>query len=416
MSDGDILMGGSLTNDFSQGGPSDGHLRGAPASSEGGPQASLQPQPTQVTPDSNQATGFSPQTQEQLVQWARQQEEARVQLERQVEALRSQFGEATLRAASDGRVHPTQLTPEGSSQASEASYPTPTVIGITSNQLKDPPKYSGKRENNACQQWISKIRNYFHLAALTYGKERSDQYKIWFAGQFLVGSAAVWWRALVDREAARLSELTFDAWIQELRDLFGDYRTEDTRRDRFDSLRQGRKTIAEFFGDVEDAAQLLLNTPTDAEKLRVFKRGLDAHIRQRIEIVPDESLPSKFNDYVKHASKMEREVQLNKQKNNRGFWTGPQQPRYSATPVDVDGDGDTVMNPLRSRGPLRNGKPRKNSDALSEWRRKCREGDLCFNCGKVGHRREDCKAGRRAPKGARMTPGKKTGEDRRRQE
>lgn len=106
---------------------------------------------------------------------------------------------------------------------------------------------------------------------------------------------------------------TFEDWAALLQRRFQDVRTQETRRDEWDSLKQ-TGTAANFAQRIESDALHLTPAPapTSSDMLLLLKRGLKPAIRARIESLPDDFLPKSFQGYAEFADKQERELKANR--------------------------------------------------------------------------------------------------------
>src|SRR2546421_11888967 len=139
------------------------------------------------------------------------------------------------------------------------------------------------------------------LGGVTY---REGQ-KVVLAASFLEKEALHWHvlyfiQAVYPEQTRHVS--TFDDWAALLQRLFQDVRTQETRRDEWDSLTQPG-TAANFAQRIESDALHLTPAPTPSDMLLLFKRGLKPAIRARIESLPDDFLPKSFHGYAEFADK-----------------------------------------------------------------------------------------------------------------
>lgn len=104
---------------------------------------------------------------------------------------------------------------------------------------------------------------------------------------------------------------TFEDWAALLQRRFQDVRTQETRRDEWDSLKQ-TGTAANFAQRIESDALHITPAPTSSDTLLLFKRGLKPEIRARIETLPDNFLPKSFHGYAEFADKQECELKANR--------------------------------------------------------------------------------------------------------
>ena len=184
----------------------------------------------------------------------------------------------------------------------------------------------------------------------------------------------------------------FDDWAALLQRRFQDVRTQETRRDEWDSLTQ-TGTAANFAQLIESDALHLTPAPTPSDMLLLFKRGLKPAIRARIESLPDDFLPKSFHGYAEFADKQERELKANRHAIlfRKESDKKPSSKSHNKTPLhtesaEKDEDGDTIMSGLNSI------RPDLNAEKKAEWMKDCRARNLCFKCGKEDHKADACKS------------------------
>lgn len=332
-----------------------------------------------------------------------------------------------------GYAVPAQATPSTTDKGSAG--PWEALRSLQPLGLKEPPKYSGYREGDAAKVWLIQVERWLEAREVLSHRTLPDRERIALVTSYLEKQAAAWWnltyQASKDDPTGYPPYDRWEAWKEAFSIQFGDVRTQEQRRDEFDSLRQ--LSTVQAFRQAIEARRLYLNPrPTDADCLLLFKRGLKAHIRNRIEIVPDTLLPDNYLDYVAFADKSEREYLASK--NRVGFFANRTQPRtqhfptYEASPantsraygkprVDHDGDVEMAFNNLRiARGPPgprgRGARGRSSRGSYPsprnfrspppsgppvtrtpEEKDIARRDDLCFRCMKAGHRARDCTIG-----------------------
>jgi len=280
-------------------------------------------------------------------------------------------------------------TPRTTNHTSSAStHSGPTFVTLHDRAIEKPPKYDGRRDNDACEMWLQRVRYWFDCLETIQRVLLDQDQRVAMASGLLTGPAMSWFLVTLpknkpDDETALWGN--FDEWAALLESHFGDIRTQERRRDSFDSLTQ-RKSVLEFYNLILAKELYLDPRPTEADCLRLFKRGLKPEIRARIEVLPDDALPLDLAGYVQYAMKRELELDKNRQ---RTIALRPLAPRpshqSSAILAPRDGDGDTIM----TLDALRPGRTATKAET-DKFVRDCRERNLCFGCGSPGHRRATC--------------------------
>ena len=138
--------------------------------------------------------------------------------------------------------------------------------------------------------------------------------------------------------------------------------------------------------------------PSEFDMMLLFKRGMKSNVRDRIEQLPDDLVPSSWAGYTAYASKQELELNSNKTSNNRrqkvsrGSNRGDR-PSYhtkSESKKDEDGDTEMTMNAMRTElNALRNDAFKTEQD---KWYSDCRAREACYRCGKKDHQASTCTA------------------------
>src|SRR2546421_5912800 len=160
-------------------------------------------------------------------------------------------------------------------------------------RLEKPPKYGGKRDRDACKVWLNRMRMHLLSEQVLGGVTYREGQKVVLASSFLEKEALHWHvlyfiQAVYPEQTQHVT--TFEDWAALLQRRFQDVRTQETRRDEWDSLKQ-TGTAANFAQRIESDALHLTTAPTSADMLLLFKRGLKPATRARIESLPDDFLP-----------------------------------------------------------------------------------------------------------------------------
>jgi hypothetical protein len=124
----------------------------------------------------------------------------------------------------------------------------------------------------------------------------------------------------------------------------------------------------------------------------LFKRGLKPAIRARIESLPDDFLSKSFHGYAEFADKQERELKANqhtisfrKESDKKSSSKSQNKTHLDTESTEKDKDGYTIMSGLNAI------RPDLSSEEKAEWMKDCKTRNLCFKCGKEGHKANACK-------------------------
>ena len=269
--------------------------------------------------------------------------------------------------------------------------------GVSFNtRLEEPPKYGGKRDRDACKVWLNRMRMHLLSEQVLGGVTYREGQRVVLASSFLEKEALHWHvlyfiQAVYPEQTQHVS--TFEDWAALLQRRFQDVRTQETRRDEWDSLKQ-TGTAANFAQRIESDAPYLTPAPTPSDMLLLFKRGLKPAIRARIESLPNDFLPKSFHGYAEFADKQERELKANrhaisfrKESDKKSNSKSLSKTHLNTESAEKDEDGDTIMSGLNSI------RPDLNAEKKAEWMKDCRARNLCFKWGMEDHKANACITG-----------------------
>lgn len=266
--------------------------------------------------------------------------------------------------------------------------------------LEKPPKYAGHREKDACRIWLSRMNLYLQSKEAMTGNVFTELQTILQAATFLEKEALDWFMLRWDARETLSNPFwaTFKDFSDELRTHFGDIRNLQLRRDEWDNLTQ-TKSVNAFLQKIQADALYLDPKPTEYDQMRLFKKGLKAEVRRRVESVPDRYIPDSFLEFAEYADKCERELILDRGSNyskqgsissrsfkHRNHGKSERNPQASSSTIRRDADGDIEMT-------LNAAQARKETSWISD----CRARKACFGCGSQDHRRADCPDPRKLP-------------------
>lgn len=252
--------------------------------------------------------------------------------------------------------------------------------------LEKPPKYAGKRTNDAVSIWLQRVTLYLTQREVVQGSILTPYQQILLVSSFLEKEALNW--HLLIFSSTMPANTTYDDWTQQLAFRFRDIRTQQTRRDQWDGLIQ-MGSAGEYAQRIQTDAMYLLPIPTENDMLLLFKRGMKNEIRERVECLPDDLLPSDYAGYTAFADKQELELKSNRKAADRrknkktDSHRNPPISSIARTEVRTDADGDIEMQLNAAQA----SSLKVEKDA---WFADCRARDACYNCGKEGHKGAEC--------------------------
>ncbi|XP_073154210.1 uncharacterized protein [Henckelia pumila] len=142
-------------------------------------------------------------------------------------------------------------------------------------QKKGPKEFSGSTDPLVAEGWIRSLETIFAYMGLT------DADRVKCAVYMMKDDAALWWEGAV--RGVNPQTLT---WEEFKRMFFAKYFTEDVRSRmirEFMSLRQGDKTVVEYFKQFERGCHFVpLIADSAEEKMRQFVDGLRAYIKHDV--------------------------------------------------------------------------------------------------------------------------------------
>ena len=297
------------------------------------------------------------------------------------------------------------LTPNANPELYQIRHEFAQALNNMSITLEKPPKYAGKRTNDAAKIWLQRVELYLTQRGVVQNAIMDQYQRILLAASFLEKEALNWHLLVFNSTTALL--ITYEDWARSLAFRFRDVRTQQTRRDQWDALIQGGSAGA-FAQRIQTDAMHLVPNPSEYDMLLLFKRGIKDEIRERIERLPDDYLPTDYAGYTAFADKQELELNANRagadrrksKRTNQQRNATPATPAQSEPNKDADGDTEMQLNTIRA-------------DALKvekdEWFSRCRSRDACYNCGKEGHKGAECTKDRHQWKNKETTPSRGRG-------
>jgi hypothetical protein len=283
----------------------------------------------------------------------------------------------TLPGAIPGPVRPIPPVPGPPSANSLTLDDLARLITGRDSSIEKPPKYDGRRDRDRCRTWLLRVKIWIQGKESLSGRSFTVEQKIFLVGGLFEKAALDWWTLAYEgiQNSSRPNWDTYEQFTKEFQEFFGDIRTQETRRDEFDSLTQ-TGSVASFYHRIKADAIYLDPQPTEADCLLRFKRGLKADVRKRLDILPDNLIPKPFDEYAMYADKCERELHANSHR--KQFRTSEISSHPKGALRDADGDVIMTLNAIS--------KMKLSKEEYTDLRAR----NACFLCKKEGHQRKDC--------------------------
>lgn len=276
-------------------------------------------------------------------------------------------------------------------EALREARPPVTEVDV---KAKEPELFSGRADE--LEDWLAQCELYFDLQARSF---RTDIMKVKYATGCLRGLAAIWWKPHRMAETPPEWSLTWKAFADELRRSFGERDQRKYAQQRLENTRQTH-TVAAY---VAKFRQWIPASEWSGRALYdKFMDNLKPEIQRRIALFLDE--PKTLEDLMQLAMKID---ETERRLQTPGRRERLDSPRHAYLQQGASNNVETQFAPMDlgaskvSRGSyragLQRGEPRrgvfgrKTAPKLSPSEREHRlRLNLCFECGKDGHRAIDC--------------------------
>jgi hypothetical protein len=236
--------------------------------------------------------------------------------------------------------------------------------------------YEGTRKEDV-DAWLFKVTETFKLSGVT-----DDEMKIMYAGQLLKGNAGTWFYSVRRDEA--LNRVT--SWAEfrfQLKQHFVPTDQVHAARDEIYRITQGTSDIRTYSARFLHLSSII-QVIGDPELKHMYIMGLRTQTKQELSI----RKPSSFADALDMAEQYETAMYSSRsttgwqnQPRNRSWGDG-----YRA--LQQSGAGPMELNAMEQG--RQNGPPREYTVEEKAERERRRRENLCFECGKPDHARNQC--------------------------
>jgi dUTP pyrophosphatase len=249
-------------------------------------------------------------------------------------------------------------------------------------KIEKPTKFDGRRPE--VSNWLFSMEQYLKLADI-----RRDE--VATAATFLEGSAATWWRLLVEANAAPRR------WTDFYNAVFHQFKAPNaiySARNRLDALKQTTSVTA--YNEAFNRTIMEIPDIAAAEMLDRYVRGLKTEIRKEVTL----RAPRTFFEAMNVAARVDA-ILFESRRSERGQDRRPEQFRrqQTARPQGSYNQGQDSKPKYSTWRPRNDSKtvnkvdtPKSSKERLSEKDAKNRQvTGKCYNCGIPGHRAKDCR-------------------------
>lgn len=283
------------------------------------------------------------------------------QLQAQLAALQGIIATMQQTAVPPAPPHPTPFT-----QPSSIKVATPDVFDGSLSKA---------------DTFLSQLAIYFHGRRV-----QNDDDKVIAALSYMKGGTAGPWAKLKIKEFTHAGEVTstWDEFLEEFQEAFGDPDPASTARHKMDQLKQGSHTAEEY---VASFRELKEDTGyNDAALVEKFEKGLNSSLVDKIYCLPE--MPITLAEWMKWATKLDRQWRQREVK-KRSLGT-------SLNARSMAPSSSKPVSPPFQAPSTQHIMPSKPAEVVpmevdSGWK-KVSKPMVCFRCRKPGHIAKQCQS------------------------
>lgn len=231
-----------------------------------------------------------------------------------------------------------------------------------------PPVLDDRSKNEEVENWIGLIRNWLHLTEMfTFrGRVLTDSEKNRLVSTYLKGDPFETWQRGADFN-------TFDRQIDMIQKRYVDLDWMETKKQRFESMRQ-RNSARAFARDLQTLAYKLDPIPSDEQFNRRFRDGLKANVREAMDTQLIRPADVSSETYMVRAMAYD-EVFFKQHRRH-------EEEKLNAMPTEQL----NAMNDKKGKGKAGQGKGKKGKGTGNKDRSKV----TCYGCNQTGHYKNEC--------------------------